>query len=160
MDDDDAYRLTEDEYSTVCELAKSGRTKELKKFLSKTLNQCSRVIGLRTFSADPTNLNHVVRRLSPLSYSAMGGNVETVSLFLSPPYRRVVAVNPGWEKCKENPLAKKEVRHDHPLYWACLKGHLEVAKLLIEAKADVNLPNCMLATPLHAAATCGRVQII
>jgi hypothetical protein len=38
MDEEDVYRLTDDEYSTVCELSKSGRTKELKKFLSKTLH--------------------------------------------------------------------------------------------------------------------------
>ena len=153
------YRLTDDEYSTVCELAKSGRSKELKQFLSKTLHQSSRKIGRGTFSSDPTNLNHVVRRLSPLSYSAMGGNVDTVNLFLSV-YPHAITINPGSERHKEDPFTDKERRHDHPLYWACLNGHLDVAKVLIDAKAEVNLPNCMLATPLHAAATCGRVQLI
>ena len=159
MDEDDVYRLTDDEYSTVCELAKSGRTKELKKFLSKTLHQSNRKIGLATFAPDPKNLNHVFRRLSPLSYSAMGGNLDTVNLFLTT-YRRAVTINPGAERYKEDPLAEKEVRHDHPLYWACLNGHLDVAKALVEANADVNLPNCMLATPLHAAATFGRIQMM
>lgn len=159
MEEEDVYRLTDDEYSTVCELAKSRRTKELKKYLSRTLHQSNRRIGLSTFSPDPTNLNHVVRRLSPLSYSAMGGNVDAVNLFLTT-YRCAVTINPGYERYREDPLAEKEQRHDHPLYWACLNGHLEVSKLLIEARADVNLPNCMLATPLHAAATCGRVEIM
>jgi hypothetical protein len=76
---------------------------ELKKFLSKTLHQSNRKIGLATFAPDPKNLNHVVRRLSPLSYSAMGGNPDAVNLFQKERY----AVN----------LAEKEVRHDHPLYW-------------------------------------------
>ena len=159
MDEEDVYRLTDDEYSTVCELAKSGRTKQLKRFLSKTLHQSNRKVGLATFAPDPTNLNHVVRRLSPLSYSAMGGNVDAVNLFLST-YRHAVTINPGWERYRADPLAEKEQRHDHPLYWACLNGHLDIVKILIEARADVNLSNCMLATPLHAAATCGRVQII
>ena len=158
-DDEEAYRLTDDEYSTLCELAKSGKAKELKKFLSKTLHQSNRKVGLATFSPDPTNLNHVVRRLSPLSYSAMGGYVDAVNHFLSV-YGRAVTVNPGSENYEKDPLSEKEKRHDHPLYWACLNGHLDVAKVLIEAKADVNLPNCMLATPLHAAATCGKVQVI
>ena len=159
MEEEDVYRLTDDEYSTVCELAKSGKTKELTKFLSRTLNHSNRKIGPATFAPDPKNLNHVVRRLSPLSYSAMGGNIDTVNLFLST-YRRAVTVNPGAERHKVDPLADKEVRHDHPLYWACLNGHLDVAKALVEAKADVNLSNCMLATPLHAAATFGRIQMI
>ena len=159
MEEEDVYRLTDDEYSTVCELAKSGRTRELKKFLSKTLHQSNKKIGLATFAPDPRNLNHVVRRLSPLSYSAMGGNLDAVNLFLTT-YRRAVVINPGAERCKGDPLAEKEARHDHPLYWACLNGHLEVAKALVEANADVNLPNCMLATPLHAAATFGRIQMI
>ena len=159
MDEEEGYRLTDDEYSMVCELSKSGKTKELKKFLTKTLHRSNRKIGLSTFAPDPKNLNHVVRRLSPLSYSAMSGNLDTVNLFLST-YRRAVTINPGAERFKEDPLAEKEARHDHPLYWACLNGHLHVAKALVEAKADVNLPNCMLATPLHAAATSGHIRVI
>jgi hypothetical protein len=80
-------------------------------FLSKTLHQ--RKIGLATFAPDPKNLNHVVRRLSPLSYSAMGGNLDAVNLFLTT-YRRAVMINPGAERCKEDPLAEKEVQH---LFW-------------------------------------------
>jgi hypothetical protein len=43
----------------------------------------------------------------------MGGNLDAVNLFLTT-YRRAVMINPGAERCKEDPLAEKEVQH---LFW-------------------------------------------
>jgi hypothetical protein len=39
-----------------------------------------------------------------------------------------------------------------PLHWAARKGHMEVAKSLLEAGANVNVQNLEAATPLHWAA--------
>ena len=99
--EEDVHCVTDEKYSTVCELAKNGRNKELKKFLSKTLHQSNRKIGLATFAPDPKSLNHVVRCLSPLSYSAIGGNLDAMNLFLTT-YRHAVTINPGTERYKEN----------------------------------------------------------
>lgn len=151
------YVLTNEEYITACDLAQSGRTKQLKHFLSKCLQ--SKKVGPDTFSPDPTALDVVTRRLSPLTYATRSGRVDTVK-FLLKQYGRYLRVNPGLEDFKRDPFYKKETRHDLPLYWACLNGHLEVVKVLVSVKALVSLPNCMLSTPLHAAAFNGHVSIM
>ena len=143
MEDD--YLFTDGEYITVCDLAQKGRTKQLKSFLSKALHQ--KTVGIGTFSPSPTVVS---RRLSPLTYASVGGKADTLK-FLLKQYGKYVEINPGLENFKKDPLLEKDRRHDVPLYWACLNGHLDVVKTLVSAKACVNLPNCMMSSPLHAA---------
>lgn len=156
-DMEDAYVFTDEEYITACDLAQAGKTKQLKHFLSKTLQH--RRVGQDTFSPDPTALDVVARRLSPLTYAIRSGKVDTVK-FLLKQYGRYIRVNPGLEDFKDDSSYTKEVRHDLPLYWACLNGHQEIVKLLVSAKAVVSLPNCMLSMPLHAAASKGHLAIM
>lgn len=157
-EEEDDYILTDDEYSTACTLAQTGNTKQLKQFLSSTLK--GKKVGPQTLAADPTALYHVVRRLSPLTYAARNGQTDTVKFFLQR-YRKIININPGAQEYHNNPLlSRKEKRHDHPLYWASLSGHLDVVKLLVSSKAIVNLPNCMLASPLHGASLNGHLDVV
>ena len=155
--EEEDYVLTDDEYSTACTLAQNGNTKQLRQFLSSTLR--GKKLGPQTFAPESTALNHVFRRLSPLTYAARSGKSDVVRFFLKR-YSKVVYINPGLEEYKQDPLLKKENRHDHPLYWASLSGHLDIVKLLVSSKGLVNLPNCMLATALHGAAVNGHLHII
>lgn len=148
------YLFTDGEYITICDLAQKGRTKQLKACLSKTLHQ--KKVGISTFSSSPTVVS---RRLSPLAYASFGGKADTVK-FLLKQYGKYVQVNPGLENYKTDPLLEKERRHDLPLYWASLNGHLEVVKTLVSAKASVNLPNCMMSSSLHAATSNGHLAIM
>ena len=155
--EEEEYVLTDEEYITACDLAQAGKTKQLKHFLSKALHQ--RKIGRVTLAPDPTALDVVTRRLSPFTYAIRSGRLDTVKFFLKQ-YGRMLEINPGKDTYYKDPHYKKEVRHDLPLYWACLNGHFEVVKVLVSAKALVNLPNCMLSSPLHAAASNGHLNII
>ena len=47
-----------------------------------------------------------------------------------------------------------------PLSWAALHGHAEVARLLIEYDADLNVRNRDGARPLHAAAFLGHAAVV
>ncbi|XP_053739983.1 oxysterol-binding protein-related protein 1 isoform X1 [Synchiropus splendidus] len=47
-----------------------------------------------------------------------------------------------------------------PLHLACYFGHKDVVEELLEAGADVNLPNNMGDTPLHKAAFTGRKEVV
>ena len=153
MDDGPSeYTLDDKEYSTACELARGGKTKELKRFLQKTLK--NKGVGLRTFLADSTT---AVRKFSPFTLAARYGRAHTVQWLLDNYCPKAIDLNPG---AGEDPQQKKELRHDLPLYWVCLNGHLEIARRLVSAGAQVNLSNCMLATPLHAAASNGHVKMI
>ncbi len=148
------YSFTDEEYIAVCDLAQKGRTKQLKALLLKYLN--SRKTGVVTFSPTPTSVS---RRLSPLTYASYSGKIETVK-FLLKQYGKYLQLNPGLENFKLDPLLEKEQRHDLPLYWASLNGHLNVVKCLVSAKASVHLSNCMLSTPLHAAASNGHLAVM
>lgn len=153
---EDECLFSDQEYSTICEFAQNGQTRQMKEFLSKTIGQQS--VGDQTFAADTTSLNPV-RRLSPISYAARSGRVETVKCFLRQ-FPNAIALNPTAGGSFVHPRPDKHLRHDLPLYWACLNGHLEVAKVLVAAGALVNCPNCMQATPLHAAVSNGHLQVV
>ena len=45
------------------------------------------------------------------------------------------------------------------LHWACDRGHVEIVKLLIKLKADVNIADHEGQTPLHYACACGHAGI-
>ncbi len=138
--------LSDVDYSVMCELAQNGKTEELSAFLSKLTH-----VGRRTLAAP--------RRYSPLTLAARFGRESTVRYLLRT-FPGAVELNPGLEEFSQDPELRRELRHDLPLYWASLEGHLEVAKLLVSAGARVNLPNCMQATALHAAATSGYLRVM
>lgn len=154
--EEERFVLSDDLYSAVCELSQNGQTRRLKELLKKELGGHN--IGPETFSAEPTSLN-VVRRLSPLSYACRSGRNDTVKFFLKS-YPRAVVLNPGAAEFHRDPLQHKQARHDAPLYWACLNGHLTIAKLLMDFGAPVNLPNCTNSTPLHCAASNGHLHVM
>jgi ankyrin repeat protein len=59
-----------------------------------------------------------------------------------------------------HPLIRLNVKNKHdetPLMLVCLKGHLALAKQLIDLQADVNQPGW---TPLHYAASSGQTAIV
>ena len=47
-----------------------------------------------------------------------------------------------------------------PLNWAALKGHVEIARLLLQNGAEVNVRDSLDRTPLHYAALFGHVDIL
>ena len=148
--------FSDKDYSTICNFSQNGQLKELKEFLLKAIGR--QRVGTQTFAADTTSFNPV-RRLSPLSYAARSGKADIVKYFLQQ-FPDAISLNPTAEGDSEDPQQDMHHRHDLPLYWACLNGHLEVAKVLLEAGALINHSNCMLATPLHAAASSGHLQVM
>jgi ankyrin repeat protein len=65
-----------------------------------------------------------------------------------------------FELIAKHPKTQLNVRNTHgesPLMLLSLKGHLQLAKLLVSKQADINHPGW---TPLHYAATGGHVEII
>jgi hypothetical protein len=66
----------------------------------------------------------------------------------------------SFEAIAKHPKTQLNVRNTHgesPLMLLSLKGHLQLAKLLVSRDADINHPGW---TPLHYAATGGHVEII
>ncbi len=47
-----------------------------------------------------------------------------------------------------------------PLHWAANEGSVEIARILIDAGADLNVQDNLGWTPLHGAAEFGRVEIV
>jgi ankyrin repeat protein len=47
-----------------------------------------------------------------------------------------------------------------PLHWAAWYGKLDIAKLLVANKADVDAKDNHGWTPLHLAARCGRLDVV
>ena len=58
-------------------------------------------------------------------------------------------------------LAKDENENsDTPLHLACLQGHTDVVRVLLEAGADVDARNSSLWTPLDCASAKGHVLCV
>eukprot|EP00958_Prasinococcus_capsulatus_P027652 scaffold5769_cov402-Prasinococcus_capsulatus_cf.AAC.1 len=46
------------------------------------------------------------------------------------------------------------------LHWSCAKGHVDIAKWLLDEGCDVNIRNASQSTPLHAAAGNGQQECV
>ncbi|XP_047108742.1 ankyrin-3-like [Schistocerca piceifrons] len=65
------------------------------------------------------------------------------------------------EKCvKEAPVNSGSIKYGTPLMYACWKGHLAVANVLLKNGANINLSNSSGITPLHYAAKFGHHEIL
>ena len=65
-----------------------------------------------------------------------------------------------FEQIAKHPKTQLNVRNQHgetALMLVCLKGHLQIAKLLVSRQADINHPGW---TPLHYASAGGHTDII
>ena len=65
-----------------------------------------------------------------------------------------------YEQIAKHPKTQLNVRNQHgetALMLVCLKGHLQIAKLLVNRQADINHPGW---TPLHYASAGGHADII
>jgi hypothetical protein len=52
------------------------------------------------------------------------------------------------------------VKNDSPLHYATMIGHVEIARLLLQNGADLNVKSNYGTTPLHRAATRGHIDIL
>ncbi|KAJ0251522.1 Acyl-CoA-binding domain-containing protein 2 [Hirschfeldia incana] len=57
------------------------------------------------------------------------------------------------------PVNAKDSEGRTPLHWAIDRGHLDIAKLLVDKNADVNAKDSEGQTPLHYAVVCDREAI-
>ena len=134
------------------------------------LGQIDRMAAM--LQADPSLLRTTVQGLTPLQHAARAGQDETVqlllakgaaieaehagrtALFLAVEHNRpsVVATLLAHQA---NPNAREGSYGWTPLHPAARAGHLEVVKLLLQAKADVNAADRAGETPLHKALVAG-----
>jgi len=61
---------------------------------------------------------------------------------------------------RANPSAVSRRGNHSPLYCACLDGRAEVARVLIDANADLHVCSSDEASPLHVAAINGHVEVV
>ena len=54
----------------------------------------------------------------------------------------------------------KDKYNQTPLHYACMKGYVDIVKILIEKNADLNVKNKYNNTPLHIACMRGYVDIV
>ena len=109
------------------------------------------VIGCLTIVPAMWAVSYVVSRpspgsseSSPLFAAVVSGDIELVRSELQNPDNGINTLDPN--------------SGASPLCTAVFIGHTEIAELLVNADADVNLPNRALSTPLHIAVFMGRAK--
>ncbi|KAF3063565.1 Ankyrin-3 [Daldinia childiae] len=85
-------------------------------------------------------------QLMPLTRAVYTGNTELVS----------VLIEHGTEVDFVDPY---NTHYKTPLTWACMQGNLEMAKLLLNNKANINYTGGVSYTPLYAALQQGRIEM-
>jgi hypothetical protein len=123
-------------------MAKAGHTKLVAPLmnLSKVTRNCIHL--------QPLMMNVKLRRrgMTQLHHCAENGLTSSVKRLLS---IRNINVN-----------VKDDWNGWTPLHWAALKGHIEIARLLLQNGAEVNAKDYDGRTPLHFAASQGKVDIL
>lgn len=109
------------------------------------------VIGCLTIVPAMWAVSYIVSRpspggseSSPLFAAVVAGDIERVRSEVQRPDNGINALDPN--------------SGASPLCTAVFIGHTKIAELLVNADADVNLPNRTLSTPLHIAVFMGRAK--
>ena len=82
---------------------------------------------------------------SALFWACHFGNIKVIKMLL---------------KVGINLINRKDEYRRTPLYIACLWGHMQVVEQLIQAKADLSIPDNSGDSPLHQACGGGHLQIV
>ena len=115
------------------------------------------------------------QRWPPLAYAAYNGNLCLVELFLAGTQVNVPQAKPLFHAadmghvgvvrrllCLDSINVDQQYDNESPLCAASARGHLEVARLLLEhtTQPDINFRNYMGHTPLSLAASHGKLTVV
>eukprot|EP00961_Rhodomonas_salina_P132719 1786780-Rhodomonas_salina.1 len=108
---------------------------------------------VRELISTRADVNAVALRFTPIRIACARGHAEVVDILLKH------GAQPGTVQTTTGVTnALEDV--PGPLYWAVVCGHLPVAKLLLDSKADVNEPEAgSHLSPLHWAVKTGRDDV-
>ena len=109
------------------------------------------VIGCLTIVPAMWAVSYIVSRPSP-------GSSESSPLFAAVVSGDIELVRSELQNPDNNVNSLDANSGASPLCTAVFIGHTEIAELLVNADADVNLPNRTLSTPLHIAVFMGRAK--
>ena len=102
---------------------------------------------------NPSTIQDLLSRgFDPNTLNAQG--VHGLLLAMQEPAPKVADVLIRWPKTN---VESRNAKDESPLMMASLRGHLELARKLIERGADVNKPGW---APLHYAATNGHLEVM
>ena len=148
----DEYRFSKEDFTALCQHAKTGDIIEFKKIIEGVSNQDKSRFGIGTFCPDPS-----LRETSPFVVAAQHGVLKVVK-FLLETYPHSIDINRGASITSKT---QQIVTHNvPPLVAACTNDNIELVKYLLEHGADIHKQSLTRATPLRAAAYYGYIHIM
>ncbi|XP_072027587.1 uncharacterized protein [Amphiura filiformis] len=122
--------------------------------------------GTQTTSSGGTQHHHNHHRVASTASAATKCNLATMAdLILAIKENRFTDVSRRLAQESKHNLKilinyQDRDSHETMLFCACLKGHLRLAKFLLDRGARVDLRTCWGATPIHAASEKGHADLV
>ncbi|XP_070568396.1 transient receptor potential cation channel subfamily A member 1 homolog isoform X2 [Ptychodera flava] len=91
---------------------------------------------------------------TPLHFAGMEGQLKICNLLFDAAYHK-----DGWVTISQM-VTDTDMEDNTALHLAVDNGHLEIVKLCLEKKSDINTSKKNFSTPLHSAAALGNIEIV
>ena len=146
--------LIEYNFNLLCTLVTEGNLPPVKKLIQKLCQEQEAVVTLETFS----RCSHMYNKSTPLVLAAQFDHIEIVEYLTSliPQEEFVNIVGSVYNITNTG----DELHHVTALNAACIRGYLSIAKLLVERKASLSIPDCTGSVPLCEAVFHGQYDIV
>lgn len=161
------YELTDQEHQEVCNYIQKGFKDSLRKFLEGVTSKVPTsdgetvILSPKTFNPDPNSMH-----TAPLVLAALEGRLGILQLFLEV-FKDAIDINHGsYIRYPDlffldlQQVQGFKTRGMTALNAACVNGLTDVAKILIQAGANLNKSDQFGYAPLSNAARYGRVETI
>lgn len=117
------------------------------------------LIAVKKFSNKKhRDVTRLLIALPRMIVNACNDNNQT-ALYIASEHNNIEAV----EELLDHPniqIDQKDTDNNTPLHTASDKGHIDIVRLLIAKKADINAQNKKLKTPLYCASSCGHLEVV
>ncbi|CAM9143971.1 unnamed protein product [Scytosiphon promiscuus] len=145
---------TEEEFRVLLAAAERGRADIISRAIEALTGSAANISAAEAYKERQRILSIPRERdgASALHISSMNGHVDATRALLrlgAPPEAGVPA-----------DVADGGSRADTPLHWAASGGHVNIASMLLERGADLNICNSEGASALHEASKCGNVGVV